>query len=266
MSIGIYKITNPKGKIYIGQSIQIEKRWKYYISESYNKRDHQNKLFNSLKKYGPENHKFEILEECTVEQLNKKEIYWGRKYNCTCPKIGLNLRELGKQGVWTKEAKEKISKAKLGKSIHTEASKKSISEKLTGRKLTKEQSSRCGRKKGTSNPKGGSKKGWKRTKESKSRISQSKSGTKYKYSPHLNKRVKINQYDLEGNFIKTWDSVTELISAIPKVNTRVFSGKQKYSDGFIFIPTDKSTQDEILKRVKAIKKSTLIKYGYIKTR
>jgi len=28
MSIGIYKITSPKGKTYIGQSINIEKRFK----------------------------------------------------------------------------------------------------------------------------------------------------------------------------------------------------------------------------------------------
>ena len=28
--IGIYKITNPKGKIYIGQSINIENRFKVY--------------------------------------------------------------------------------------------------------------------------------------------------------------------------------------------------------------------------------------------
>ena len=65
--IGIYKITSPSKKIYIGQSIDIEYRWKSY------KRLHcqtQTKLYNSLKKYGSDKHKFEILQLCDKEQLN----------------------------------------------------------------------------------------------------------------------------------------------------------------------------------------------------
>ena len=75
--IGIYKITNPKGKIYIGQSMHIEKRWERY---KYNNSNKQTKLFNSFKKYGYENHTFEILEECNLEQLNEKETYWKQFY------------------------------------------------------------------------------------------------------------------------------------------------------------------------------------------
>jgi group I intron endonuclease len=87
MSMGIYKITNPKGKIYIGKSKNIENRFK-----SYKKLQHcsqQRKLYNSLKKYGFENHLFEIIEECSLEKLNKKEIYWIQHFNST--KQGLNL-------------------------------------------------------------------------------------------------------------------------------------------------------------------------------
>ena len=47
---GIYKITNPKGKIYIGQSVNIEKRFSSY--KSIRNCHYQIKLFNSLKKYG----------------------------------------------------------------------------------------------------------------------------------------------------------------------------------------------------------------------
>lgn len=71
---GIYKITSPSGKIYIGQSVNIKKRWKNYEGM------HNNvcgpHLLRSLKKYGPENHKFEVIEECSVEQLNKQETHW----------------------------------------------------------------------------------------------------------------------------------------------------------------------------------------------
>ena len=77
MSIGIYKITNPEGKIYIGQSINIEKRWKGY------KNFHckgQHKLYNSLKKYGPENHTFEIIEECIMEELDIREEFYKKTH------------------------------------------------------------------------------------------------------------------------------------------------------------------------------------------
>jgi group I intron endonuclease len=207
MSIGIYKITNPKGKIYIGQSVNIEKRWKYYINESYNKRDHQNKLFNSLKKYSPENHKFEIIEECSIEQLNEREIYWGLKYDCINPLVGLNLRELGKQGLWTEEAKKKLSKAQLGKKRHTDESKSKISNKLKGTKYTDEQKKKCSENsgmKGKLNHTGGSKKGWKRSDESKQNISKNKIG-----KPNIKDLRPILQLDLQNNIINEFKSATE---------------------------------------------------------
>ena len=51
--IGIYKITSPSNKIYIGQAVNILKRWKDYKSI---KNRNQPKLDNSLNKYGFENH------------------------------------------------------------------------------------------------------------------------------------------------------------------------------------------------------------------
>ena len=63
--IGIYKITNPKGKIYIGQSTNIEERWEK--GHKYNSGSGK-KFKNSLNKYGWGKHKKEILEECVVEQ------------------------------------------------------------------------------------------------------------------------------------------------------------------------------------------------------
>jgi group I intron endonuclease len=68
--IGIYKITNPKNKIYVGQSLNVFDRWETY--KRLNCKG-QTKLYNSLKKYGFENHKFEILEECPIEFLDDLE-------------------------------------------------------------------------------------------------------------------------------------------------------------------------------------------------
>ena len=100
MSIGIYKITNPKGKLYIGKSKNIEKRFKSYYKMWHC--NQQIQLFNSLRKYGPENHTFEIIEECCIDQLNKREIYYIKLYNSL--DNGLNLTMGGEGGKITKEA------------------------------------------------------------------------------------------------------------------------------------------------------------------
>jgi group I intron endonuclease len=104
--IGIYKITSPTCKIYIGQSTNIENRKYYYTSI---KCDKQPKLFNSLKKYGWEQHVFEIIEECSLEILNEREIYWGEHYD-VLEENGLNLRLGDARGKCSEEMKKKIGK------------------------------------------------------------------------------------------------------------------------------------------------------------
>lgn len=109
--IGIYKITSPTGKIYIGQSINIEKRKTTY---KYKNCKGQIKLFNSIQKYGWNNHKFEILEICEVSELNNKERYYQDLY-CSVGINGLNLiltKSKDKSGCFNKEIKNKISKNK----------------------------------------------------------------------------------------------------------------------------------------------------------
>lgn len=77
MSCGVYKITNIiNGKVYIGCSNDIEDRWykhKYEASHSeliaYNYSIHQ-----AFRKYGLENFKFEIIENC--DDYFEREKYW----------------------------------------------------------------------------------------------------------------------------------------------------------------------------------------------
>lgn len=76
---GIYKITNMiNGKSYIGQSVDIHRRWRMEISDSNNVNNHSYDypLMRAFRKYGVDNFKFEIIEECKNEELNQKEIYW----------------------------------------------------------------------------------------------------------------------------------------------------------------------------------------------
>ena len=81
MSCGIYKITNNiNQKVYIGQSIDIIRRWRNHKSFNESLCGHY-PLYQAFKKYGLENFSFEIIEECLPQELNDKEIYWIDFYN-----------------------------------------------------------------------------------------------------------------------------------------------------------------------------------------
>jgi group I intron endonuclease len=85
MSSGIYKITNKiNNKVYIGQSINIEKR---FFGEK-NGRLPNKHLRSSFKKYGLDNFKFEIIEECN--NLDEREQYWIQHYNSSNRECGYN--------------------------------------------------------------------------------------------------------------------------------------------------------------------------------
>lgn len=80
-TIGIYKITNKiNGKVYIGQSVNVFKRWS--VHGNVNKVTNKPQVISkAIQKYGIESFTFEVLETCTKELLNSREIYWISKYN-----------------------------------------------------------------------------------------------------------------------------------------------------------------------------------------
>jgi group I intron endonuclease len=125
--IGIYKITSPTNKIYVGQSINIEKRFKQYKRLDCKK---QPKLYNSLQKHGVDAHIFEILEECSLDELNVKEVFWKQKYNTISEGLNCELFDIG-QGPRSTHVKNKISKSMLGKT-KTEEHCKNLSIAKTG--------------------------------------------------------------------------------------------------------------------------------------
>lgn len=81
---GIYKVENLiNGKKYIGQSVNIPKRWIKHRSDAFNKNcNHYDKiLYKAIRKYGLENFSFEVIEYCSIEELNDKEYYWVNHYD-----------------------------------------------------------------------------------------------------------------------------------------------------------------------------------------
>ena len=74
---GIYKLTNTKNNMsYIGQAVNIADRWKQHIKCGLGIDTPNTQLYKIIKKDGVENFKFEVLEECKREDLNRKEKYW----------------------------------------------------------------------------------------------------------------------------------------------------------------------------------------------
>lgn len=86
--IGIYKITNQcNGKIYIGQSKDIEERWKEHKRKMWVR---NTLLYQAMREFGIDNFTFEVIEECEIINLNDKEKYYISKYNTMNPN-GYNM-------------------------------------------------------------------------------------------------------------------------------------------------------------------------------
>lgn len=138
--VGIYKITSPTNKIYIGQSIDIKKRLDKYRRIDFSVKG-QTRLYRSLIKYGFENHKVEILEECFLIELNEKERHYQELYNAI-GENGLNClltKTTDKKRVMSEESINKQRQKMFGKkgnlgNKHSEETKKIISNIHKGNK------------------------------------------------------------------------------------------------------------------------------------
>ena len=77
--IGIYKITNKNtGKSYIGQSNDIERRFKEHQIAGKKSRI---PVDIAIQKYGKDLFTYEVVEECLIDQLNEREEYWIKFYD-----------------------------------------------------------------------------------------------------------------------------------------------------------------------------------------
>ncbi len=150
--IGVYKIVSPIGKVYIGQSVDIKKRFRVYKSLHCKS---QIRLYRSFLKHGVLNHTFEVLEECSIEKLNDIERHYQDIYLCV-GELGLNCKittTKTKSGYLSIETKKKMSesgfrmseetKVKIGLAnkgkVMSKEQKIKISESQKGRKMSSEQ-------------------------------------------------------------------------------------------------------------------------------
>lgn len=230
-SSGIYTITNLiTGKIYIGYAVNFNSRYnshKCRLESNKHANQHLQRAFNID---GAENLIFEILEECDIKFLASQEHYWVNMLDARNHKIGYNIKPTHPDGRprMTEDTKQKLREANLGKK-HTEEHKRKIGEsskgRMLGRKHTDEAKKKIseahkGKRIGINNPFYGKH----LSEETKLRMSESKKG-KYlgKDNPNFGnkwndeqrnnlskyRKKSIIQMDLEGNFIKEWDSALD---------------------------------------------------------
>lgn len=251
----IYKITSPTGRIYIGMTSNFKTIMSMYKSSS---AKDQRILLASIKKYGFESHVVEKAEEFYSDRnfaINREVFnidFHKSNYSKYPENRGMNLTDGGEgaKGLrHTKEANARKSAAMIKKMSNPEVRAK-MSEKWADPQKRKEMSDLIiARYKNPSE----------RTKTSflvsaakslphrkeKYAITTSKRWENGKMSRNLEallecnlrKRKAVEQYDMNGNFIKEHASLTDAASAVNSYASlvrHVLSGKRKTTGGFFF--------------------------------
>jgi group I intron endonuclease len=213
--IGIYKITNPNGRIYIGQTTNHLVRWNKY--KKLQCKD-QPSIYNSLLKYTPENHIFEMVEECDVNELDDREIYWGKFYDVLSNGHLNNRLGRGFGAYDSEETKKKKSESHKGKPKYW----------LQGKPLSEEHKEKIRI----------AKTGQKYPPSTKFRKHKGRSKTDHIEAVVKAKSKPIIQYSECGEFIKEWNSGKEAARVLgfnqPNIHLCCTTDKKTYK-GYIWV-------------------------------
>jgi len=162
MITGIYKIqsiTKPD-RIYIGSSLNIQKRWREHKWNLLKNKHHSIKLQRHVNKYGIGDLIFSVIELCTAEVLQNREqihidnysLYFNTSVSSFSPMLNRHHSEISKLKIgkansqkttWskgkhlTKEHRDKIGIGNRGKIVSDE-SKQKMRVAALGRKLSEE--------------------------------------------------------------------------------------------------------------------------------
>lgn len=114
----IYKITNLQtNQVYIGSSVDVERRWRQHKQCSINEADHHYNypLMQAFRQYGIDNFKFEIIETVsTAEEMIQAEHKWIIQEDCIYPN-GYNQTDNTESPMFDKEISQKMSQTKREK-------------------------------------------------------------------------------------------------------------------------------------------------------
>lgn len=224
--IGIYKITNLiNGKIYIGQSIDIERRFWDHRCISHESNRH---LKHALQKYGKENFKYEVLEECQESELDVRE-----RYYIETLKPEYNVTNGGQDSLrrYPEEVREKISEKSKEQwnNMTDEERQRRISHNLTGHRRGYTMSEETKAKIRDKNL--GKKQSLETIEKRKQTMLKKKqNGYRQTNSSHM-KKVKCIETD---EVFKSVKDAAESIGANPSSVSSMLKGRQKTVRGFHF--------------------------------
>lgn len=240
MTCGIYAIRNlTTGKVYVGKSINIETRFyghKAMLRSEIRSKDCNRYLYNAFKKYGEDDFIFEILEEVvnpTEDKLTNLELSWMVTLQSTNKEFGYNLRmDSSTQCFVHEDTRKLISENNTGEknpnygNSWSDEQKQKASEiairlhksgVYSGEETLRKHSER-------------SSKFWKENPEKKKIMAKKVSEKKTIY--------KFLQYSKDGDFIKEWSSMLEIIKDNPEYHDKAIygccSGTKKSYKGFIW--------------------------------
>mgnify|MGYP002507802090 CR=1 FL=1 len=237
----IYRIKNKiNNKMYVGQTKNsVARRWTEHKRDAKNPKYAGFYIHRAIKKYGVENFEVDILEEAPCDLLNEREVYWINYYDTF--KHGYNLTSGGGQNievsdatkekhrynvihgitghahlprelVYTKEVREKMSKANKGRKL-TDEQRRKLSESLKGKTPSAETREKLRQ----------SNLGNKLTQEAKDKISKKqkerlKDKTNHnfyqKYGRESSRHIEIDQFDKNHKYIQTFGSKLEALASL----------------------------------------------------
>jgi group I intron endonuclease len=214
--VGIYKITSPNGRVYIGQSVNVLKRFRQYKRLDCKS---QTRVYRSFLKHGVNKHSFQILCECSEDELNNLESYYVELYQSFNTEHGMNLKSGGSAaGKHSDETKRKISIGNKGKKRSKEQIKWNRERQLGAKSHVY---------------------GKKHTDEHRRKVSMALKGHSVSDQARMKiseaRKKPINQFSLDGVFIKTYESTLSAardLNANPLAITACLNGRSKTSCGF----------------------------------
>lgn len=203
MSSGIYKWTSPSGKYYIGQAVNLKRRYNDFKNFKLTYTSEGSAIDNARNKYKSIDFwKYEVLEYCEKDKLNDLEIKYISELNSKDSKIGYNSTFGGDGTKGMKWGTEKQIK-----SLKNRRSYKGENNPNFGKHLTEEN----------------------KEKLRKAHFDKMSNEHKQKISKP------ILQYSLDNKFIKEWSSITEAahyFGCDKSLIMRVCQGKKKTAKGY----------------------------------
>jgi len=181
----IYKIVcTISGKIYVGRTQ--EKLSKRIYKHKYYSKKGRPGVDSAIAKYGWENFTVEVIEECPIEQLNEREIFWITTLNSKAPN-GYNLTDGGDGCTGYKHTAE--SRAKISAN-HADVSGEN--NPMYGKPLSEEHKAKISANHADVSGKNNPNYGKPLSKEQKDKISASQKGKKYgSRKPEIGAKISV---------------------------------------------------------------------------